>query len=164
MVNYNICGIDIEIQSQHETEFVKRMYVYNHRLFDRFDRQVASFAVLGDEGSKWKPSQYKYELWETKVDFRFSVVKLQEYRAKWAELEASVNPFATVVMAHLKAQETRHDDNARLDWKWSLTRRLYDKGYSRDDIVTLYRNLNRPYLSPKSHRPPSRRSYAPRLD
>lgn len=132
----------VEVQSQHETEFAKRVYIYNHRLFDRFDRQVASFAILGDEGKAWKPSHYTYELWGTTVDFRFSVVKLQEYTSDWTTLEQHENPFATVVMAHLKAQETRQDATARKEWKWSLTRALYEKGYSREDIQRLYRFID----------------------
>ncbi|MEM7131993.1 MAG: cytosolic protein [Chloroflexota bacterium] len=140
----------VEVQSQHETEFAKRVYIYNHRLFDRFDRQVASFAILGDEGPKWKPRQYTYELWGTKVDFEFPVVKLLDYRARWAELEASSNPFATVAMAHLKAQETRNDTDARKEWKWTLTRMLYEKGFSRNDIQTLYRFIDWVLRLPKA--------------
>ena len=52
------------------------------------------------------------------------------------------NPFATVVMAHLKTQETSGDATARHDWKLALTRRLYERGYSRDDVVHLYRFID----------------------
>jgi len=43
--------VHVEVQSQEETGFAERMYVYNYRLFDRYHRLVASFAVLGDERS-----------------------------------------------------------------------------------------------------------------
>ncbi len=39
--------IHIEIQSQEETDFPKRMFVYNYRIFDRYDRSVASCAYPG---------------------------------------------------------------------------------------------------------------------
>lgn len=58
------------------------------------------------------------------MGFEFPVVKLLDYRERWAELEESQNPFATVVMAHLKAQETRHADEERKAWKFNLVRRL----------------------------------------
>ena len=32
---------------EHDPDFAKRMYVYNYRLFDRYDRPVVSLAVLG---------------------------------------------------------------------------------------------------------------------
>jgi chromosome partitioning protein len=41
--------VHVEVQSQEEAEFPKRMYVYNYRIGDRYDRPVASFAVLGDD-------------------------------------------------------------------------------------------------------------------
>ena len=130
--------IHIEVQSQHDTEFAERMYVYNYRIFDRYRRQVSSIAVLGDESATWRPASFGYTLWDCQVDFRFPVVKLVDYRNQWAQLEASANPFATVVMAHLKTQETVKDDRLRQQWKFALTRRLYGMGYSRDDVVRLY--------------------------
>jgi hypothetical protein len=54
------------------------------------------------------------------------------------QLEASPNPFATVVMAHLKAKETWDDQLQRKRWKFDLPRRLYEKGYDRQDILNLY--------------------------
>ena len=59
------------------------------------------------------------------------MVKLLDYRMPWAALEASRNPFATVVMAHLTAQAARRDANARAQAKFALIRRLYELGYSR---------------------------------
>jgi len=128
----------IEIQGEPEGRFDQRMYVYNYRLFDRYERQVASFAVLADTNNAWRPGQYGYELWGCKVLFDFPTVKLADYAARWAELEASDNPFATVIMAHLKAQETQHDPPARYQAKFYLVRRLYERGYTREHILKLF--------------------------
>lgn len=54
--------IHVEIQGQVQTDFAERMYVYNHRLFDRYRQKVFSFAVLGDENSNWRPTSYSYHL------------------------------------------------------------------------------------------------------
>lgn len=121
--------IHIEVQSQQETDFAERMFVYNYRIYDRYRRSVASLAVLGDESSKWRPNQFDYELFGCDMRFRFPVVKLLDYQQEWSALEASRNPFTTVVMAHLKALETRQNRNQRLQWKLALTRRLYEQGY-----------------------------------
>ena len=128
----------IEVQSQRETDFAERMYVYNYRLYDNYRRQVASLVVLGDEQPGWRPGGFGYDLWDCRVDFRFPVVKLLDYRERWSELEASRNPFATVVMAHLKTQETRQDGAERQRWKLALTRRLYEQGYGREEILHLF--------------------------
>jgi hypothetical protein len=134
--------VHIEVQSQEETGFAERMYVYNYRLFDRYRRRVASLAVLGDEQAGWRPGRFGYELWGCRVDLTFPAVKLLDYRERWPALEASDNPFATVVMAHLKAQETRHDVDERKAWKWSLMRRLYERGYERQDVINLFRFMD----------------------
>jgi len=114
------------------------MYTYNYRLFDRNDRPVASFAVVNEEGARRSNGQFGYALWGCSINFEFPVVSLADYAAKWADLESSDNPFATVVMAHLKALETRHDAEARIFWKFYLIRRLYERGYARQDILNLF--------------------------
>jgi hypothetical protein len=54
------------------------------------------------------------------VGIEFPVVKLRDYAARWDALEASDNPFAMVVMAHLQARATRRDPEGRLQWKLRL--------------------------------------------
>jgi predicted transposase/invertase (TIGR01784 family) len=76
------------------------------------------------------------------VFFEFPYVKLIDYEDRWEELEASRNPFALVTMAHLKTKATRKDPQARKEWKFWLTRRLYEQGYARQDILNLYRFLD----------------------
>ncbi len=130
--------IHVEVQSQDEADFAERMFVYHYRIFDKYRHKVVSLAVLGDEGRNWKPEQFGYQLWETKIDFNFKVVKLLEYVDRWAELETSRNPFAIVVVAHLKAQETRLDRPERKRWKLALVRRLYEQNYSRIEVINLF--------------------------
>jgi hypothetical protein len=83
------------------------------------------------------------------VSFKFPVVKLLDYQQNWQELEESRNPFATVVMAHLKAQETRGQQQERKTWKLSLTRRLYERGYQRQQIIDLFRFIDWVMALPK---------------
>ena len=63
--------------------------------------------------------------------------KLLDWHARWAELEASHNPFALVMMAHLKAQECQ-DGPARKGWKLRLVRLLYQRGYTREQVLQLF--------------------------
>ena len=128
----------IEVQGDAEAEFDRRMYRYNYRLFDRYDRYVASFAVLSDSRTTWRPGSFGYELWGSRIRFEFPIAKLSDYGERWIELEASDNPFATVVMAHLKALETRHNAAERHYWKFYLIRRLYERGYQRQDVLNLF--------------------------
>lgn len=129
--------IHLEIQSQSESDFSERMFIYNYRIYDRYKRSVASLAVLGDEQVNWRPNQFGYELFGTKVEFQFPIVKLLDYQQRQSELEASRNPLATVVMAHLAALQTKSDRLERKQQKLSLVRRLYQQGFEREDVLNL---------------------------
>ena len=58
------------------------------------------------------------------------------------ELAAHPNPAAVVIAAHLAAPATGGDMPERHRLKWELTRRLYERGYARQDILELYRLLD----------------------
>jgi hypothetical protein len=134
----NIVFIHVEVQSQEEGAFSKRVFTYNYRIRDKYDGKIVSLAVLGDDRLSWKPKPYEDELWGCKVKFEFPMVKLLEYEPRWAELEASMNPFAIVVMAHLKTKSTKQDLRSRKEWKFQLTRRLFEQGFDRQDIIELF--------------------------
>jgi hypothetical protein len=134
--------IHIEVQQSFETLFPERMFVYNYRLRDRYDHPVASLAVLTDDRPSWRPQEFRSEIWGCETLFRFPIVKLLDYGQEWQALEGSLNPFATVVMAHLKALETKGNQVQRKDWKINLTRRLYEKGFERQDILNLFRFID----------------------
>ena len=132
----------IEVQGQKEDIFGKRMFSYNYRLRDRYDCPVASLAILADDSSMWRPRSYQDSIWGCNVLFEFPIVKLSDYRSDWAALEASENPFAIVVMAHLKTQDTKHEPEERKTWKFRLTTMLYDRGYTEQEILELYNFLD----------------------
>ncbi len=84
------------------------------------------------------------------MNFQFGTVKLLDYQSRWAELEKSNNPFTTVVMAHLKTQETTKKLGERKAWKFSLIRRLYELGLPEKDIRNLYRFVDWVMILPKA--------------
>lgn len=45
--------IHIEVQSQYQSNFAERMYVYNSRIFGIFRKKVASLAILADSEKSW---------------------------------------------------------------------------------------------------------------
>ncbi len=81
-------------------------------------------------------------MWGCRVSLSFPVVKLRDYNERWSELEASDNPFAIVVMSHLKARATRGDKPSRLRWKMRLVRGLYEGGWERRDVLELLRFID----------------------
>lgn len=132
--------IHVEIQSQYDKEFPLRMFIYNYRAFDLYHQPVISLAILGDDSKTWRPNSYQYGFGKSQVKFEFDIVKLLDYSDE--ELLESNNIFAIVVMAHLKTKATTSNLTAREQWKWHLTRLLYERGYNRKEIVDLYKVID----------------------
>jgi len=134
--------VHLEVQGQYDSKFTERMYTYNYRLFDRHKKRVISLAVLADEDPNWRPSSYNYQLGGCRVSLEFPIAKLLDYEPSLSSLETSKNPFAIVVMAHLKSKATKRSPEDRLQWKLSLVRILLESGLSRQDIRQLFRFID----------------------
>jgi Domain of unknown function (DUF4351) len=134
----------IEIQNQKEDKFGERIFIYFARLRDKFQREVASFAVLGDTDKSWRPDSFATETLGCNLQFFFSIAKLVDYKQRKEELEASDNPFAVVVQAHLAAQATKNKESQqrRRKQKFALTTKLYEKGLSRQEVINLFRFID----------------------
>ncbi|MFO1349684.1 MAG: hypothetical protein U1F68_02930 [Gammaproteobacteria bacterium] len=137
-----IVYVHVEVQGEYERAFPERMYVCHYRLYDRYRNPIVSLAVLGDGKSTWRPNRFMHELWGCRIELRFPVVKLTDYNRRWDLLEASSNPFAVVVMAHLKTRATRNKPHERLQWKLRLVRALYERGFQREDVINLFRFID----------------------
>ncbi len=136
--NSIILLIHLEVQAEPEIVFPKRMFTYVIRIVDYFNQEPISLAILCDSDSDWRPNQYRFITPGSSLEFNFTAVKLLDYRSRWDELEASDNIFATVVMTHLKAQDTKRNEPARKQWKLTLIKRLYERGYNRSTIINLF--------------------------
>jgi hypothetical protein len=132
--------VHVEVQSQRQSEFSERMYLYHSRIFDRYRRSVVSLGILGDEQPGWRPSRYERELWGCRAILEFPVVKLLDYSMD--ELAQSQNPLAAIVQAHLSAQVAGKDVGVGYESKLSLIKSLYERGYEREDIVQLFRLID----------------------
>jgi hypothetical protein len=129
--------VHVEVQAQRDRAFARRMCVYNCRIFDSHERDVASLAVLADDDPNWRPREYRRGLWGCSLRMTFPPAKLLDFRGREAELEASDNPFAKVVLAHLKALETRDNPNDRRAWKFRLVRGLFERGFTTEEVRQL---------------------------
>lgn len=58
------------------------------------------------------------------------------------ELEAHPHPASLIIMAHLRALETRRDMNQRFTLRRELTKLLYGKGYGRKNVLEIMRLLD----------------------
>ena len=134
--------IHLEVQAEPEDLFPERIFTYLLRIFDYFHQPPISLAILCDTDANWRPNQYGFTTFGSSLQFNFTSVKLLDYAARWDELESTQNVFATVVMTHLKAQETKSSPTARKQWKLALIERLYERGYDRSAIINLFKFID----------------------
>ena len=73
-----------------------------------------------------------------------------DYETQWNQLEQSRNPFAVVVMSHLKTRETTDSAIDRKTWKLRLVKQLYELGYSRSEVLNLFRFVDWVMILPES--------------
>jgi hypothetical protein len=136
--------IHVEVQSQKEDDFGQRVYIYFARLQDKFQRDVASLVILGDTDKDWLPCSYETALFGCQMRFTFPIVKLLQYRKRVAEMEASDNPFSVVVLAHIAAQATKDSRSQlrRRKRKLTITKMLYERGYSAKEVNDIFRFID----------------------
>ncbi|MGV8118903.1 MAG: cytosolic protein [Candidatus Xenobiia bacterium LiM19] len=124
--------IHIEVQGKAEKRFEERLFIYSYRIFDRYKRDVVTLAVLTDDKKDYRPSSFEMGRWGCRHCFEFPSVKLYDYKERIDELEKSSNPFAVVVLAHLRHSETKRKKRERLFWKLSLAKDLESKGFGQN--------------------------------
>lgn len=128
--------VHLEVQGQKTHDFEERMFTYRYRLRDLHRKPIASLAILVDPQENWRPSAYREELWGSSIEMRFPSIKLLDYRTRIQELEEATNPFATVILAQLKALEESSSEDKLLK-KIDLIRWLYKKGWKKIDVLNL---------------------------
>ena len=133
-----ILVLHLEVQSQRDDSIALRMRLYHNRLFDRYQCPILSLLILGDAYPDWRPSSHVTDFAGCRSGVWFPVVKLCDWRDRRVELEATRNPLALVVAAHLAVLETRPDQPARLHAAMRLCRLMARHGYSRDDRDGLF--------------------------
>ena len=134
--------IHIEVQSTKRSDFARRMFVYNYRIFDKYDKPVASFAILADRDRQWRPNSWGFAFAGSKHTLEFSIVKLIDYEPKIDELLTLDNAFGLLTAAHLLTQQTRQNNNERFNAKLRLIRLLYERQWERTRIVELLRVID----------------------
>lgn len=135
--------IHLEVEQNPSREFTERMLIYNVRSYDKYRQPIFSCAILTDNNKSFRPCFHEVKVHESKLRLDFSLCKLVDFEKDREKLERSPLPFATVILYHLDIITLKKQDiHKRLQTKISLTKRLYEKGFLKEDILNLYRFLD----------------------
>ncbi len=131
--------IHIEIQGHQQQQFMKRMFLYFCRIFDREAKDnipVISLAVLTDDNENFRPNAFEYGGdFGFEVRMKIPVVKIIDFRTDpelKKKLEKSNNPLSLVIQAQLKSLELKHaPDVQKYEVTKELIRLCYQAGYDK---------------------------------
>ena len=133
--------LHVEVQAQSDADFARRMYVYNYRIWDRYQKPVISLALLVDASATFRPDRFHQGKGGCQLEFRFPVVKLLDYRTA-DELAADPSPFALASLIQLRKIQAGRDVQQRYRFKLAFIRELYSRGSEQDDILKLFRFMD----------------------
>ena len=141
--------LHIEFQQAKEKEFEIRIYIYNYRIFNKYKKETISFVILGDKDKNWRPNEYKIEYPEFLLHFKYKLVKLIDFETKKDELLKSKNPFALIILSHLKRLEAGNDVVKQFRIKKELVKNLYNLGFNKNDIRNIIEFIDCLFQLPK---------------
>ena len=134
--------IHIEIQGYKEPNFTQRLYVYNYRLFDKYEKEIVSLVILTDEDKNYKPNKFVQKRWNFKIEIDFPTIKLLDYENRLEELENSNNPFGLVVLVQLISNKVKKDVEKKYNTKLNLIKKLYQKGFAKEKIILVLKFID----------------------
>ena len=62
--------LHVEVQAQRDPHFPRRMFDYYSRICQRYNRPVASLAILADAQPQWKPRVFQQAIWGCQAQLR----------------------------------------------------------------------------------------------
>ncbi len=134
---YRILIIHIEVQSEYEKEFSKRMFKYFYRIYDKYGENVESIAIFTDDNKTYRPQTYTYKKYQTSLEFTYRINKISDYKEE--ELSGMTNPFSLAALAsqYLNKTKKRKDYDQRLQFKQKIARLMFERNYSREKVEKL---------------------------
>jgi hypothetical protein len=130
--------LHVEIQGRREADFPERLFVYAYRLYEKYRRPITTLAILTDADPTWRPEGFGWRRWGGGMQHWFLTSKLLDFAPRRAELEASADPAAVMILAQLAVLELRRRSKALFDEKLALARQLLRGGFTRAQVESLF--------------------------
>ena len=127
--------IHIEVQSSHETDFAKRMFIYFYRIFDKYEQELTPLAIYTGESVPRNYDRFEYNFLGTKNTYKFNAYQVR--KAKEADLLQSDNPFALAVLATKYSYQFKGDKYKKFTFKKELFALAEKKKYSYIQVSNL---------------------------
>ena len=88
--------LHLEVQGNNDKDFARRMFEYYIRIFSKHGRPVAAIAVMTGKDGEKMPGAYEDRCLWMRTRYEYKTLCITDYPDE--VLEASMNPFAAVLM------------------------------------------------------------------
>lgn len=91
----------IEVQGYPDPAFEDRMFTYYYRIRDKYQREIAAWAIFSDRNKGFKPEKFEKSFLGTNIQYHFNTYKILDQSED--ELRSSNNPFSVIILTVLLA-------------------------------------------------------------
>ena len=127
--------VHIEVQGYKDPDFAKRMFIYYYRLWEKFGKPIASLVIYSDKNNQNRVSKYEVACLNTSLIYNFDTYVIADYTVE--EYDRMNSPIAIVYQVGLMGLQKKLADEELLTMKVQLFRKMYEKGYGKEQIRRL---------------------------
>jgi predicted transposase/invertase (TIGR01784 family) len=125
--------VHVEVQGYRDKHFEERMFTYYYRIKDKYQKDIAAWAILTDDKIHYKPYQYTSDYLGTELTYKFNVYKVLEQDEE--TLKNSNNIFASIILTvliNLKSEAKEEKNLVQLNLE--IVRNLLKKGFPKQKV------------------------------
>ena len=132
--------IHFEVQTKFEKGFLKRMFVYFYRIFDKRAENITALVIYTGDYVPPGHNRFEYEFMGTELVYKFNTYLVCD--ADEAALLADDNPVALAVLAAKYLNKTESTEDLRRQYKMKLIRLTRGRGWERKEISAILQFIN----------------------
>ncbi len=139
--------IHFEVQVKFEKGFLRRMFVYFYRIFDKREENITALAIYTGESVPEDCDKFEYEFMGTKVLYQFNAFRVCE--ADEAMLLKDDSPMALAILAAKYLNQTKNNKELRYRYKLKLIELTRKRGWTKQEVAALLQFIDLMIILPK---------------
>ncbi len=132
--------IHFEVQTKFEKDFLRRMFVYFYRIFDKREENITALVIYTGNHVPPGYDRFEYEFMGTELVYKFNTFLVRD--ADEATLLADDNPVALAVLAAKYLNETESTEDLRRQYKMKLIKLTRERGWGDKEITAILQFIN----------------------
>ena len=139
--------IHFEVQAKFEKSFLRRMFVYFYRIFDKREENITALAIYTGDSVPEGCDRFEYEFMGTKVVYQFNTFLVS--KADEGLLIEDDSPMALAILAAKYLNDTKNNKELRYRYKLKLIELARKKGWTKEELVALLQFIDLMIILPE---------------